>query len=402
MDFSEKFNSIHTFLKPYSYLWSEEVLDRFPQCLEDSNPYLDSLLNLEVMDLLRIENLEEIGNPLIDALLIQIKTLIDIPKIDFFQKEGFDSRKNFTRMSVKKIHEVTQISKYLHSEKLNHIIDIGGGVGHLSQHLIQYNQATATSIDMDPILQEQGKARINRLYSDINDKLEFKLVKVEKNNLNKTFNSDIQKKSKLIGLHACGELSNHLIDLYLESDIDSFLSVGCCYHKLENEINISKTAKEKPLKLTIQSKTLATRTYKKLTLQEYQKRVTVKKKRYALQLLLYKKFGIKDFVGVGNAKIQEYEKPFSDYATKRLKSINFEHKLSAKELNDFYRSPETTNAINFMVVLGTFRSLFARPIELYIILDRALYIQEKGFNVSMTEIFDNKKSPRNIALTSTR
>jgi hypothetical protein len=402
MDYTLKFNSIKTFLKPYSTLWSEEILDRYPDCLHNKSPYILELIKLGTMDLLKVENLQTIGNPLLDPIITEVQNLIAIPKLSFISEELEETKRNFTRMNQKKIHEVSQISKYLKSEKLGHIIDIGGGVGHLCQHLIQYNQATATSIDMNQELQDKGAKRISRLYPEVKDKIAFENIEVDKSNLNNIFDKSIQRNSKLLGLHSCGELSNHLIDLFINSEISSFINIGCCYHKIDKEINLSKESKFGPLEISNQAKTLATRTYKKLTLVEFQKREAVKRKRYALQILLYNKFGIREFVGVGNAKIIEYEKPFSDYATKKLAAIEFDHNLSAKELNDFYKDKVVQDEITFMLRCGIFRSLFARPIELYIILDRAMYLEDHGHKTEMVEIFDNAKSPRNIAISSSR
>ena len=45
---------------------------------------------------------------------------------------------------------------------------------------------------------------------------------------------------------------------------------------------------------------------------------------------------------------------------------------------------------------------FGRALEVYILLDRALNLMEKGMKVSMATYFDESLSPRNIGILATR
>ena len=48
------------------------------------------------------------------------------------------------------------------------------------------------------------------------------------------------------------------------------------------------------------------------------------------------------------------------------------------------------------------RNAFARPLEILLILDRALWLREKGFETQIQAIFDRRLSPRNLSLIARR
>jgi hypothetical protein len=50
---------------------------------------------------------------------------------------------------------------------------------------------------------------------------------------------------------------------------------------------------------------------------------------------------------------------------------------------------------------GLLRRLFRRPIELWLVLDRALYLQENGYQTRMGSFCPRNVTPRNIAIIAT-
>lgn len=44
------------------------------------------------------------------------------------------------------------------------------------------------------------------------------------------------------------------------------------------------------------------------------------------------------------------------------------------------------------------RGLFRRPLELWLVLDRALYLSENGYDVQVGEFCDTHLTPRNLML----
>jgi hypothetical protein len=48
--------------------------------------------------------------------------------------------------------------------------------------------------------------------------------------------------------------------------------------------------------------------------------------------------------------------------------------------------------------LELLRDLFRRPLEMWLILDRALYLQEQGYRVRLGTFCDSRLTPRNLLL----
>ena len=48
------------------------------------------------------------------------------------------------------------------------------------------------------------------------------------------------------------------------------------------------------------------------------------------------------------------------------------------------------------------RGLFRRPLELWLVLDRALFLSERGYEVQLGEFCDSHLTPRNLLLLAQR
>ncbi|MGO1269422.1 MAG: SAM-dependent methyltransferase, partial [Pseudomonas bubulae] len=48
------------------------------------------------------------------------------------------------------------------------------------------------------------------------------------------------------------------------------------------------------------------------------------------------------------------------------------------------------------------RGLFRRPLELWLVLDRALYLEENGYAVQVGEFCDSQLTPRNLMVLAQR
>ena len=55
-----------------------------------------------------------------------------------------------------------------------------------------------------------------------------------------------------------------------------------------------------------------------------------------------------------------------------------------------------------MLVGGLIRNAFGRLLELYIQLDRVIFLEENNYNAELLEVFEEPVSPRNIAIVATK
>lgn len=283
------------------------------------------------------------------------------------------------------------------------VVDIGGGVGQLARVLSLYHKIPVTTIDRDPHLQHLGRKRLAKYPKpEGHARLEFVETSFESQKLKSS--PDLLKKftpnTVILGLHTCGPLAIEHAVVGLESPGMGFLNFACCYNKLdcERDTNLSAHAKKAGLVLNNYALTLATRGHADMTLQEYRFKRRVKSYRYVLQLLAGEWGLNSNLKSVGSALPGTYNGEFSDYALEKLSFANVEHSLSKKNLDDFYKRDDIQNAFNTMFLANLIRWQLGRVIELHLLLDRALWIEEKGHRVSLKQYFDENLSPRNIGL----
>ena len=92
-------------------------------------------------------------------------------------------------------------------------------------------------------------------------------------------------------------------------------------------------------------------------------------------------------------------KPFAEYceglATLKNLSTSGDEDWPALEAAGRERLAQVRN-------LELVRGLFRRPLELWLVLDRALYLQENGYEVQVGEFCDSQLTPRNLMVLAQR
>lgn len=392
MNLEKRFKKLHQFLGEHQFLHELEVLERYPDTMGIYEDWIKDLEDLSPDELINFENNPSstfLKNSSFIDFLDEVLFLQRIPKKDFHLKKIPQTISQ--KMSLKKQHEISLIKEEINELDIKQLIDIGSGAGHLSSYLLWDSNLKSVCIDQSSEFQEIGKKKLSKYHPQILENIDFETM---------TFSPSSElsflEDTMVIGLHACGDLSPLIIDKYLRSKNKFLLNYGCCFHKLtEDYINLSSYAKKNPLKLSNHTLTLAAKGYKPKSKEELNFRDKVKLYRYGLHIYLKDDKDL-EFITIGNAQKSDYESSFSDYAFKYAHShLNG---VSRDELDIFISSLETNKKIRRLVLLGIIRSILARLIELYIVIDRALYIQEKGYKVELNETFSKELSPRNLSL----
>jgi hypothetical protein len=394
MDLEQRFHLIADFLKKHHDLINIEVLDYYPKPLSPLlEAGLEAIKNYSDQELANLENNLQFTETTISQwhqLSSEIHHLIQLPQAPLakFKLQGSILRK----MNAKKVHEIERITSYLADKKLTKVIDIGSGAGHLSSALLSHHYASsANCVDGNRDYQEIGIRKIQNYLPMLKDKLTFthKWIESEKD-LALMLTKDVFG----LGLHSCGGLSVHLLKSLVNAG-SAGLNFGCCYHSLENNYNLSLAAKKQAIVLNKFSLTLATRSYAFVSEADLAIRKKVKAYRYTLHFLLKDHFNI-NFTALGSSPVVDYQSSFATYALKQLDSLKISHEFSATELENIYHSYQSTFESYYLA--GFIRGIFGRVVELYLLLDRALYLQENHYKVEVMEFFERSISPRNVGL----
>lgn len=411
MELKSQAKQIHNFLLETQKIWEYEIMDYYPKSLEHFNPqWLTLLSELSLDKLHQIESknvIPEIVGTGLDQFITKINQLIKIDKIENLPPKKLEDWA-FVDVKAKKKHEIDRLAPFIEKlsqeKKLQNMIDIGGGVGHLARIVAQYYGLETISLDMDKNFQSIGLLRANKYRKPINAKeLTFLNLKFGDHEGNKQLKNYFQERTLTIGLHTCGPLAISLIETHQECNGASLINFGCCYHKLakDNKFPFSKFFKDNfQLNFTLYAYTLATRAHGKTTFEEFKLKTQVKNYRQALHLFLIDKFKRSDLLDVGEVHTREYQMPFSHYALSRLVALKLEHNYSAIELDTFYQSEEIQLKLKKMLAANVIRWHLGRCLEIYLLIDRVCYLEDLGHETRLLEFFEENISPRNLGIVA--
>lgn len=340
------------------------------------------------------------------SLALFMQTLLDLSDLPIIPESPEISLEDwaFNGVKKKKRHEIQKIVPTLVKLKkenaFDSVVDIGGGVGHLSRVLSHYHGIPSISLDRDPEFQKIGKMRLEK-YRKIEGAAPVEFVNMEFGQDNSDLQKIFKPRSFSLGLHSCGALSNVLINQTIKNKTAGLLSFGCCYHRLDamNDYPVSEyLGYGFHLALTSYAMTLATRAHGPMTRSDYQTKERVKYYRYGLHLFLMKHFGRDYFTEVGECNIKVYWLPFSIYIRSKLEELKLEHQFSDQDFMEFYESAEIQKELRVMFLCNIIRWQLGRALEVYLLLDRAIYLEEAGYDVTIGQYFNEALSPRNIGI----
>ncbi len=397
------------FINLTSPLWREEIMNEYPETISDYPKewidLLDSLSEKELYDVDCKRDIPALKGTSFREFVQTIKELTDIPKISESPELPLEMWA-FHGVKRKKKHEIQKIVPVLKNLRdhrfFDYVVDIGGGVGHLSRVLSHYHQIPSISIDQNTEFQEIGKERLKKFRKlDGAKDVTFMNLTFGKKEDEESLKKIFHEKSVSLGLHTCGALANKLIQNTIEHSSMGLLNFGCCYYRMNpsEDFPLSDFFRENHFtKLNLYGLSLATRSHAAMEFSTYQTKERVKNYRYALHLFLMRHYNNKYATDVGECPIHIYWGAFHQYIKDKLKELKIEHDFSDEYLDGFYSSAEIQRELRVMFLCNIIRWQLGRALEVYIQLDRCLYLEEKGYSVKLEQYFDEELSPRNLGI----
>jgi hypothetical protein len=273
-----------------------------------------------------------------------------------------------------------------------HWLDWCSGKGHLGRWLTRDGQRL-TCLEYDPALIESGSALSKRLGLDA--------VHIQQDVLADDCSARLNHEHTPVALHACGDLHVRLLQLASRNGCTQLAVAPCCYNRIA-------APQYQPLSLAAQASALQlSREDLGLPLSETvtagarvrRQRNQSMAWRLAFDLLQRELRGIDEYLPTPSLPSDWFHKPFArfchDLAALRGATAPGEQDWTALEARGWQRLAEVRN-------LELLRNLFRRPLELWLLLDRALYLHEQGYEVSLGTFCDYRLSPRNLLLLAER
>ncbi|RZF20410.1 methyltransferase [Halobacteriovorax vibrionivorans] len=415
MNYQQQFTSIINILRPYSEIWQREVIDQFRAGKLDQvypKELIAPLREITAQEQFKVD-CKRIYDSLPESdlkdLFNSLKSLEEVEVIDKEMTAGIEKLPSwaFHKVKGKKQYEILTIANFLTNLQKNkeikfkHVVDIGGGVGHLSRTLAYYFGMDMISLDINPEFQEIGKKRLEKFPKPQGHKnVQF---------INHDFSIDLadEKNEEIfcdnsfsLGLHTCGPLAVKHMQVAAKHQSSGMLNFGCCYNKLtpKSDINLSNFAKENnPLEFGRDSCTLATRGHQSMTYEDFEQKRKVKYYRYCLQFYIDDIYGQdKEVMPIGDAHKRLYLGDFATYAKSKCHENNIPINFSDEEFEEYLKKHE--DILETLFLCDIIRWQFGRALELYILIDRVMMLQEMNKEAKLMSFFDEEESPRNMGI----
>ncbi|PYC15332.1 SAM-dependent methyltransferase [Pseudomonas jessenii] len=273
-----------------------------------------------------------------------------------------------------------------------HWLDWCSGKGHLGRRLLAAGQQL-TCVEYDPLLVASGQALSQRHH--------LHALHVEQDVLAADAAAVLSATHTPVALHACGDLNVRLMQLASAAGCKQMAIAPCCYNRISRSDYqpLSHDGLASLLQLSLEDLALPMSETVTAGARVRRQRDTSMARRLAFDLLQRQVRGVDEYLQTPSLPSAWLEKPFADYcrdlATLKELSTIGSPDWPALEAAGWQRLAEVRN-------LELLRGLFRRSLELWLNLDRALFLEEQGYTVRLGTFCDTPLTPRNLLLLAER
>ncbi|UBO72366.1 methyltransferase [Aeromonas rivuli] len=267
------------------------------------------------------------------------------------------------------------------------------GKGHLGRLVSVHRSAEITSLELQGPLCEAGRilalrdgARMHFIEADAFAAESAALIAPEHH---------------AMALHACGELHTHLLEGVVERGASGVSLSPCCYHLIRgNDYRpLSRAAKQSALQLTKADLRLPLQETVTSGARIARLRELEVVWRLGFDCLQRQVRGVDEYLPVPNIQkslLSDSFEAFCRWAAERKgivlpEAIHYDDLLGQGEAR-----------YGDVARMELVRHLFRRPLEIWLALDRALFLQEQGYRVEVGEFCAKPMTPRNILIRAVR
>lgn len=274
----------------------------------------------------------------------------------------------------------------------HHWLDWCSGKGYLGRRLLQPGQHL-TCLEYDANLVAAGQA--------LSDHHHLPATHVHQDVMAADSRRHLDRDKSVVALHACGDLHVHLLRVASEQGCRHLAVAPCCYNRTQGEHYqpMSAAAQRSLLQLSIIDLGLPLSETVTAGARVRHQRDRSMARRLGFDLLQRQQRQCDEYLPTPSLPVAWLEKPFEQYcrdlADQRQLELTLNPDWDALEAAGWQRLAEVRN-------LERVRNLFRRPLELWLVLDRALFLQEQGYAVRVGTFCDYPLTPRNLLLLAER
>jgi hypothetical protein len=269
------------------------------------------------------------------------------------------------------------------------IVDWCSGKGYLARHLHYVSSKKVTCLEFDAKLCESGAKDVKKLALEI----DF----IEQDVLQPLPQGIVDKGVINTALHACGDLHVSMMRTATAARCSHIALSPCCYHLSSNEVyqKLSKLAQQSSLVLNNSDLRLAV--LQTVTAGDRVKRLREQELIWRIGFDLLRRQKSKNSVYQPTPSINKkwLSGKFENYC---------EHVATTQQITlppAFCTESILLQArmkYQQVIRLEKARLAFRKPLELWLLLDRVLFMQDQGYKVELVQFCEEKVSPRNALI----
>jgi len=281
----------------------------------------------------------------------------------------------------------------LNSPSQRPFVEWCAGKGHLGRLLAYRHRQPVTSLELQPSLCLQGQ--------QMADKLGLPCRHHSLDVMGAGASAQLQPGSHAVALHACGKLHIQLLKQAVSREVAAISLSPCCYH-LQDEPHyqpLSDVAAASALSLSRQDLSLAVQ--QTVTAGNRDRRLRDRQLhwRLAFDLLQRELRGSDSYLNCPTIPQSRLRGSFAEFC-QWMGDIKLLAIPAAVDFDDFELRGQQRLAQHQCIELV--QQLFRRPLELWLVLDRALYLQQQGYKVDVTQFCEAQLTPRNLLIQGER
>lgn len=391
----QRFQQLDAFLFQHQPLWRPRPFTHHRMDWESDHPELARWLRSRSLEDAEVaHNRPERLNapapfPMLAARSMELSSVPELPRTSI---ETVDARHSVD-VPGRKWRQIRAFDSALTlSERPGHWLDWCAGKGHLGRQLARHG-GSLTCLEWDPALVAAGAALSQRLGIDVEH--------WEQDVMSDDASARLGPTITPVALHACGDLHVRLIKLSITQGCRQLAIAPCCYNRTRDEGYEPLSNHGAASALTLSREDLALPLSETVTAgaRERRQRDQSMAWRLGFDLLQRELRGEDAYLPTPSLPGSWLKKSFEHYcrdlaALKALPEPSHQD-WTALERNGWRRLAEVRN-------LELLRALFRRPLELWLLLDRALLLAENGYTVRYGTFCSAELTPRNLMLIAER
>lgn len=391
-----QFQKLDTLLCQYRSYWQLQAFAYLELPWRDSNPelcrYLEQLSSEQIAELSQepqklLAELEVFFPELQELTALSAFPVLKEP-VDTAEQKEIPSRFS-QHIKGRKWQQIVAFEKATRGLNQGPTLEWCAGKGHLGRLLAHQQKLKLSSVEWQEALCEHGRDLAKQQHLNI----DFIQADVLKDDLSEL----LQAQDSAVALHACGDLHLKLMSQSAEFGIQNLAIAPCCYHlissphyqPLSQAARSSKlTLSKADLKLALQETVVAGARVRRLRQIELAWRL-------GFDCLQRQVRGCNEYLAVPSVAKQFLSGRFADFC---LWAAEKKHITLPAGVDFEVYLAQGQERVQLLEKIELIQHLFRAPIEAWLILDRALYLQEQGYELEIGLFCERSLSPRNILL----